>query len=158
MGCCLILYFFSMAGGCLIWGIVGTKAVHPVQNAVCQCIGSVILLACIAVFVAVHASLGENWTPAGEECRTRELVTTGLYRWCRHPLYSCMVWANVGALLATLNWVLTLCMMPMLVVLLTIEAEERVLVKRFGSQYREYREQVSALGVPWCCCGFDADA
>ena len=39
-----------------------------------------------------------------------------------------------------------------------VEAEERVLVKRFGSQYREYREQVSALGVPWCCCGFDADA
>ena len=45
--------------------------------------------------------------------------------------------------------------MPVLVTLVAIEAEEQVLVERFGSQYVEYCEKVSALGFPWCCLGFD---
>jgi protein-S-isoprenylcysteine O-methyltransferase Ste14 len=155
MVCCLIVYFFTLAGGCLLWVLAGTKAVHPAQSMLCQSIGCVILLACIVVFGAVHASLGENWTAAGQACRTRKLVTGGLYRWCRHPMYSCFLWATVGSLLATLNWVIALCVMPVLVTLLAIKAEERVLVERFGSQYLEYCEEVSALGFPWCCLGFD---
>lgn len=155
--CCLVVYFFTLAGGSLLWVLLGTRAVHPVQNMVCQFIGSVILLTCIIVFVTVHLSLGENWTPAGQACRSRKLVTSGLYQWCRHPMYSCFLWANIGTLLATLNWVITLCLVPVLIPLLAIKTEEQVLIERFGSQYLEYCEEVSALGYPWCCLGFDGN-
>ena len=155
MVCSLVIYFFSLAAGSLLWVLVGVKAVHPVQSMVVQAIGFTILLTCIVVFLVVHSSLGENWTPAGQSCRTRKLVTGGVYNWCRHPMYSCFLWANIGTLLATLNWVITLCAMPVLVTLVAIEAEEQVLVERFGSQYVEYCEKVSALGFPWCCLGFD---
>ena len=70
-------------------------------------------------------------------------------------MYSCFLWANVGTLLATMNWVITPCAMPVLVTLLAIEKEERLLVERFGNEYVEYSKKVSALGFPWCFLGFD---
>ena len=147
--------FFTLVGRCLAWALEGIKAVHPVQNMVIQSIGSGIHITYIVVFLLVHSLLGENWTPAGQSCRSLKLVTSGLYSYCRHPMYSCFLWANVGTLLATMNWVITLCAMPVLVTLLAIEKEERLLVERFGNEYVEYSKKVSALGFPWCFLGFD---
>ena len=75
--------------------------------------------------------MGENWTPAGDECRTRKLVTHGVFRWCRR--------AAVGTLLATLNWLIAWCVFGFaLVTLRCVKTEERVLVELFGGQYLDY--------------------
>lgn len=103
----------------------------------------------------MHLNLGDNWTPVGEVCRSKQLVASGPFRWCRHPLYAATLWATLGALLATMNWVIALGMVPTTVVLLGLKEEERVLVKIFGEQYLEYQERVPALGFPWGCLGFD---
>ena len=47
-----------------------------------------------------------------------------------------------------LNFVITLCALRVLLPLLAIPAEEQVLLERFGNQYVEYCEKVSALGPP----------
>lgn len=103
--------------------------------------------------------MGENWTPEpGLEKARHKLVTHGVFRWCRHPMYAVILWANIGTLLATLNWLIAWCVFGSVVVTLRrIKTEERILVGLFGCQYLEYRQRVSALGPPWCCLGFDRE-
>ena len=87
-----------------------------------------------------------------------QLVTHGLFRWARHPMYAVFLWATIASLLATLNWLISL--IPFGLFLFSahrIEAEERILVELFGREYLEYRRRVSALGPPWSCLGFDAE-
>jgi protein-S-isoprenylcysteine O-methyltransferase Ste14 len=65
-------------------------------------------------------------------------------------MYAVFLWASIGTLLATLNWVIAWCVFGLvLVTLRRIDTEERILVDAFGGQYLEYRRRVSALGPPW---------
>ena len=71
-------------------------------------------------------------------------------------MYAVFLWAAIGTLLATLNWLIACCVCGFVVMTLRrIETEERILVELFGPHYLEYRRRVSALGPPWSCLGFD---
>ena len=72
-------------------------------------------------------------------------------------MYAVFVWATIGTLLATLNWLFAWCVSGLVMLTLRrIETEERILIGLFGARYLEYRERVPALGPgPWCCLGFD---
>jgi protein-S-isoprenylcysteine O-methyltransferase Ste14 len=156
--CLLLVYFFSLAAGSLLWVAAGVRWVHPVQIWQLQVVGSVILVSCAVLFVAVHVDMGENWSPQPEQKARHQLVTGGVFRWAKHPMYAVFLWASIGTLLATLNWFIAWCVFgSVLVTLRRIETEERILVELFGGQYLEYRQRVSALGPPWRCLGFDRE-
>ena len=71
-------------------------------------------------------------------------------------MYAVILWAFVGTLLATLNWLIAWCVFgSVLITLRRIETEERILVGLFAGRYLEYRRRVSALGPPWQFLGFD---
>jgi protein-S-isoprenylcysteine O-methyltransferase Ste14 len=156
MLCMIMCYFFSFTAGCLLWVTAGVHWVHPVQIPSVQICGSAILNGCTILFILSHIHLGENWSPEPEQKLRHELVTHGVFRWCRHPMYAVILWAAVGTLLATLNWVIAWCVFGSVLVMLSrIETEERILVELFGGRYLEYRQHVSALGPPWGVLGFD---
>lgn len=72
------------------------------------------------------------------------LVTTGLYRWVRHPLYT------GGYLLIWLTPVMTLNLLTLFTILsiylfLGARLEERRLVQAFGDAYRAYQAEVPML-------------
>ena len=158
MLCWFMAYFFSFAAGCLLWAFLGTWAVHPIACWQVQLAGSALLCVCVGLFVASHVDLGENWSPEPERKARHKLVTHGIYRWARHPMYAIFLWASIGTLLATLNWLIAWCVFGTVIMTLRrIETEERILVELFGGQYLEYRRRVSALGPPWQCLGFDRD-
>jgi protein-S-isoprenylcysteine O-methyltransferase Ste14 len=74
------------------------------------------------------------------------LVTTGIYRYIRHPSY-------LGLLLTALGWALgfragvgvLLAGLMLLVVLARIRSEERLLLAQFGEDYAAYRARTSRL-------------
>ncbi len=73
-----------------------------------------------------------------------EMVTTGLYRWVRHPLYM------GGLLLIWLTPVMTVNLLTIfiqLTVYLIVGAklEEQRLIQEFGEAYREYQQRVPRL-------------
>ena len=153
--CSFMLYFFGFAAACLTWALGGSRWVH-VHIPVIQLLGSVTLFACVLLFLAAHINMGENWSPEPEQKARHQLVTHGTFRFARHPIYAAFLWAAIGTLLATLNWVIAWCVFgSVLVVFSRIRTEERMLVDLFGGQYLEYRGRVSALGPPWQCLGFD---
>ena len=86
-------------------------------------------------------------------------TTHGVFAWARHPMYAVFLWAFVGTLLATLNWLVAWIVTGLVFVTLRrIETEERILISLFGAEYLEYMRTVSALGPPWGCLGFDRGA
>jgi protein-S-isoprenylcysteine O-methyltransferase Ste14 len=68
------------------------------------------------------------------------LVTTGPYRWVRHPLYTTGGLLFVGTGLAAGNWVILLfaAVAIGLVFVVVIPVEERALMARFGDAYTQY--------------------
>lgn len=157
--CSLLVYFFTFAAGSFTWVAAGIKCVHPFQVWWLQLIGSAIMVVCLVLFITVHVNMSSNWSPIPEvQNAEHELVTHGLFGWARHPMYAVFLWASIGTLLATLNWLIAWVVFgSVLVVFRRIKKEERILVNLYGGQYLEYRQRVSALGPPWCCLGFDRE-
>ena len=87
-------------------------------------------------------NLGTNLTDTVVTRRTHTLVSTGPYRWVRHPFYGVVTLAVLANALAAANWFLLIA--GGLVVLLLVvrtRTEEAKLVQRFGHSYRTYMEQ-----------------
>ena len=91
-------------------------------------------------------SLGRNLTPGTEPLPDAELVTTGAYAHCRHPIYAGAVLLLTGYALAWSNW--TLALLTGLLTTLFFKAkarrEEEWLVARFPA-YRAYRRHVRRM-------------
>lgn len=94
--------------------------------------------------------LGPNLTPLPEPMPGAELVTTGAYARCRHPLYQAILVCSVGVTLA-LGSLLHLGLLLALVVVLASKArrEERCLLELHPG-YAAYRACTAAIlpGVP----------
>jgi protein-S-isoprenylcysteine O-methyltransferase Ste14 len=87
--------------------------------------------------------LGRHWSMAIVPGQTSQLVTGGVYRWVRHPIYS----LSMGLMLAsavvtpTAPMVLVACL-HLVALNLKARYEERHLAESFGPAYAEYCRQV----------------
>ncbi|MQA29103.1 MAG: hypothetical protein GEU82_04585 [Luteitalea sp.] len=86
-------------------------------------------------------TLGPNLTDTVVTRHNHTLVTTGPYRWVRHPFYGSVTLLLLANGLAAANWFL-LAGGGAVVALLVMrtDAEEQRLVARFGDGYRDYVE------------------
>ena len=76
-----------------------------------------------------------------------KLVTDGIYRCCRHPLYaSWVVFIIPGIALLVNSWiVLTTPIFMYFILRKLVKKEEIYLESVFGSSYREYKEKVPCI-------------
>jgi protein-S-isoprenylcysteine O-methyltransferase Ste14 len=95
---------------------------------------------CLLVWTLVN--LGRNLTDTVVTRRTHTLVTSGPYRWIRHPFYTAVGLSMTASALAAANWFLfaTGVALFTLFVVRTGREEARLLA-RFGDAYREYRDR-----------------
>lgn len=99
---------------------------------------------------AIHWVLGSLGANVSETVLTKEhhrLVTTGPYRWVRHPLYTTGIVLFLSLALIAANWfVLLWCLVAAIAIrLVVIPSEERNLVAAFGDEYRGYRRGTGVL-------------
>jgi protein-S-isoprenylcysteine O-methyltransferase Ste14 len=87
-------------------------------------------------------NLGKNLTDTVVTRREHTLVTTGPYRWVRHPFYDTVALSVVGNALAAANWFLGVTG-GLLFLLMAVRSrtEEEKLLLRFGDSYRAYVAQ-----------------
>jgi protein-S-isoprenylcysteine O-methyltransferase Ste14 len=113
--------------------------------------GVAVGLATLPLLYWVLRTLGRNVSETVLTKREHELVTSGPYRWVRHPLYALATVAFVSLGIVAANWFLIL--MPLIGVaavrVLVIPREENELIKRFGDAYREYQRRVGRLVPRW---------
>jgi protein-S-isoprenylcysteine O-methyltransferase Ste14 len=73
---------------------------------------------------------------------TERLVTTGLYGYIRHPMYSSLLFLAWGALLKSLSTgAVLLTGIATLAIVATARCEETENLRRFGQEYRDYMER-----------------
>lgn len=91
------------------------------------------------LLVWAFANLGKNLTDTVVTRKAHTLVSSGPYRWVRHPFYDAVALFTLANALATANWfiLLTGVVVVTLMVIRTRTEEEKLLL-RFGDSYRAY--------------------
>ena len=99
-------------------------------------------LVVLGLFYWVFQHLGTNVTPTAQTRATHRLVTSGPYRWVRHPMYSFGVILFAAYFLLTANWFVGLASSVSFALLaFRTREEETNLIKRFGDDYRAYMDR-----------------
>ena len=117
-------------------------------------IGLMVLMLGLALALQGFLTLGASLSPLPEPKPGAALVTEGVYRQCRHPLYRAVLVCSLGVVIA-LGSVLHLLLLLMLCVLLVGKArrEEKALMDILPS-YATYRTETPAIvahvpGLDW---------
>jgi protein-S-isoprenylcysteine O-methyltransferase Ste14 len=99
------------------------------------------------LFYRSHADLGTNWSITLEVREQHRLVTRGVYRRIRHPMYLALALYSVGQALVIPNWVAGPSNSIAFAILcaLRIGAEERMMTKEFGDEYAAYSARTTRL-------------
>jgi len=99
------------------------------------------------LFYRSHADLGTNWSITLEVREGHRLITQGVYRGVRHPMYSALALYSVGQALVIPNWVAGLSNLVAFAVLfaLRVGAEERMMARQFGNEYSAYTARTKRL-------------
>ena len=91
-------------------------------------------------------NLGPNLTDTVVTRREHILVTTGPYRWVRHPFYDAVALAVLANSLTAANWFLFLTGgLAFILMIVRTRTEEEHLLARFGDSYRVYVERTGRL-------------
>ena len=99
------------------------------------------------LFHRSHADLGTNWSVTLEVREQHRLITHGVYRRIRHPMYSALVLYSVGQALVIPNWVAGPLNLIAIAILFAfrVRAEERMMVETFGDEYAAYSAETKRL-------------
>ena len=132
----------------LIWVVapVYAFAEYPLR-AVPLFAGIVCLAVGLWLFARSHADLGTNWSLTLEVRENHRLVTGGIYRQVRHPMYLALLVYSVGQALVLPNWIAgpSYGVAMALLVALRLGPEERMMVEEFGRDYEAYMRQTKRL-------------
>lgn len=97
--------------------------------------------------VRAHHDLGRNWQPIVGTSSEQTLVTNGIYRWVRHPMYTSQLLLGLGQALVLQNWVAGTGGLALFLALYRrrVGREERFMERTFGQRYAEYAARTGRL-------------
>jgi protein-S-isoprenylcysteine O-methyltransferase Ste14 len=104
--------------------------------------GVVLALKGAVLMVWTLRNLGKNLTDTVVTRREHSLVTSGPYRWIRHPFYVAAALAMLGNAIAAANWFLLVGGAVVFTLLaIRVRIEEAELLARFGRDYQVYLDR-----------------
>jgi protein-S-isoprenylcysteine O-methyltransferase Ste14 len=121
------IYPLHLAAGSLRWLIAGLLIFT----------GVAVILYCAWTFRKRGTNI-EPWK------KTSHLITSGIYRISRNPIYSSFVIVGLGLAFAVNSIWIVLMMVPLVLIInrIVIAKEERYLEEKFGDVYFSYKEKV----------------
>jgi protein-S-isoprenylcysteine O-methyltransferase Ste14 len=94
-----------------------------------------------------HADLGRNWTPTLGIRDEHQLVTDGIFKSIRHPMYAAhILWAIANVMMLP-NWLAgyAFLIFPAVQYLSRVKLEEQMMIEQFGEQYESYMQRTGRL-------------
>ena len=120
----------------------------PPVSPILSSIGVILCAAGMVVLIWGRQYLGRNWSQTVAVKKGHELVTSGPYRYVRHPMYAGGLLACVGsAIVAGGAWIFLLVILGSLF-LWRVGAEDKLMAQQFPKDYPDYQKRTKAL-VPF---------
>jgi protein-S-isoprenylcysteine O-methyltransferase Ste14 len=114
-------------------------------NTVLSSFGVILCIAGIAFLVWARQCLGKNWSQTVAVKIDHELVTSGPYRYVRHPMYSGGLVAVIGsAIVSGGAWIFLVIILGALF-LWRVGAEDKLMGQQFPDEYPDYKRRTKAL-------------
>lgn len=109
--------------------------------------GVVLMGLAIWLFWRSHADLGLNWSVTLELREGHQLVTRGVFRSIRHPMYASTWLFCLAQGLLLENWLAGWSLLVAFAALYFVRTprEEQMMWEAFGDEYREYMRQTGRL-------------
>ncbi len=125
------------------WPVFADYPAHPLTVA----LGIAAAIGALVMFRLTHKALGAMWSVSLQLKQDHKLVTSGIYRHLRHPMYTAFWLMALAQALLLSNWVAGLAGIVGFGTLyvLRIGEEERMMEEAFGEQYRAYRARTKRI-------------
>ena len=110
-------------------------------------LGAAVMALGLYVFYRSHTDLRQNWSPTLEVYEEHTLITDGIYRKIRHPMYLSQFLVATAQALLLWNWLagpLSIVVFA-LFYLFRVPEEEKMMLSTFGEQYHAYMQQTGGI-------------
>lgn len=118
---------------------------EPAHVLALQVIGMIVFLSGLGLAVWARIYLGRNWGMPMTRKEEPELVTTGPYRYVRHPIYSGLLLGVLGTAIATSVYWLIAFVLVGAYFIYSARVEEGLMESAFPTTYPDYKAHTKML-------------
>jgi len=137
----VFLQFFIISLHFFKWKFLPQKQIIQ-ASAFSYFLGILIIIISFIIMLVSIKDLGRNLSPFPRPINNSNLVTTGIYRFARHPMYYSLIFISIGVFIVKLSiFYLFLTISLALIVKLKIALEEKYLMNKFKN-YLLYKNEV----------------
>ena len=137
----VFLQFFIISLHFFQWEFIPQKQIIQVSP-FSYLVGFLIIIIAFIIMLVAIKDLGRNLSPFPRPIKNSNLVTKGIYRFTRHPMYYSLIFISFGVFITKLSiyyLFLTACLV--LIIKLKIALEEKYLDNKFKN-YLIYKNEV----------------
>jgi len=137
----VFLQFFIISLHFFQWEFIPQKQIIQV-NPLFYLIGFLIIIIAFIILLFAIKDLGRNLSPFPRPINNSNLVTKGIYRFTRHPMYYSLIFISFGVFITKLSiYYLFLSTSLILIIKFKIALEEQYLKNKFKN-YLLYKNEV----------------
>ena len=137
----IFLQFFIISLHFFQWEFIPQKQIIQVSP-LSFLVGFLIIIIGSIILIVAIKDLGRNLSPFPRPINNSNLVTTGIYRFMRHPMYYSLIFISFGVFLTKLSfYYLFLSISLGLIIKFKIDLEEQYLNNKFKN-YLLYKNEV----------------
>ena len=137
----VFLQFFIISLHFFQWEFIPQKQIIQV-NPFSYLVGFLIIIIAFIILLVAIKDLGRNLSPFPRPINNSNLVTTGIYRFTRHPMYYSLIFISFGFFIIKLSiYYLFLSISLGLIIKFKIHLEEQYLKNKFKN-YLLYKNEV----------------
>ena len=137
----VFLQFFIISLHFFKWEFIPEKQIIQVTH-FSYFVGVLIIIIALIILLVAIKDLGRNLSPFPRPINNSNLVTTGIYRFTRHPMYYSLIFISIGVFIIKLSiYYLFLTISLALIIKFKIALEEKYLMNKFKN-YLLYKNEV----------------
>lgn len=147
-----------ITGIIILGGIIPIVAKHWVTSANYEppqwsrYVGIIAMIIAFFIFWRAHKDLDIQFSPTLQLKKDHKLITTGIYKYVRHPMYTSGLFGGIAIVTLLPNYISVLSFFGALAIILfsRIPSEENMMINNFGKEYINYMHNTCRV-IPEIC-------